>query len=116
MTDCVFEMPVPPSLNNIYKNAGRIRVKTRGYIAWKASAVVAVERQHIEPFTCPVVVDISVPERRGDIDNRAKPVLDVMTAAGVITDDSNKWVREVRVRWIDKSNTAARISVKEAVE
>lgn len=40
-------------------------------------------------------------KRRQDADNRVKAVLDLLTTHKIIEDDSNKYVRDIRVRWLD---------------
>ena len=83
-------LPVPPpSLNNIYINVrGRGRVKSSAYRRWRDSTVFVLRAQHLPIFDARVAVEIVLPRAiRGDADNRAKACLDVLQAAGIVTND-----------------------------
>lgn len=93
INEYTFVIPPPPSVNNLFRNVpGKGRVKTERYNIWMQAAQwdVMLENnkpRRIETLTGPVEIFIELGKTRGDIDNRAKPVLDLMVKAGVIADD-----------------------------
>jgi len=81
-------LPIPPSVNGLYRNvAGRGRVKTRKYEAWCSAAGWELEIQRAGQIKGPYEAAITLPPVRGDIDNRAKALLDLLVAHGVTGDD-----------------------------
>lgn len=84
------ELPYPPTTNNLFKNAGKSRVKTLGYKTWLQLASYSIKdshRQNIGPYH--ISIALKRPDmRRRDIGNLEKAVSDLMVANGVIKDDS----------------------------
>ena len=98
-------LPMPPSVNNLYINAGNRRVRSRRYRSWQEDAgwhlKAAKPDRIVGPVT--VVVELFVPDkRRRDADNMNKPVLDLLVAHGVIEADDRRIVRSVISMWIDE--------------
>lgn len=95
----VVELPMPPSLNNAFRNVpGKGRVKTDRYAAWHRDAVIAIFAQVRADRRVPgrVCVRIDLPEAcRMDIDNAIKPLLDALVASRRIDDDRHVTVLEV---------------------
>lgn len=92
-------MPHPPSVNNLYKNAGRRgRVPTPAYETWKRSAGWEVKVQHIAPIRGPVAILVEHGRRRGrvDTDNLFKAPLDLLVSLGIIEDDNTDIVTDLR--------------------
>jgi Holliday junction resolvase RusA-like endonuclease len=95
-------LPLPPSVNALWRSArGRV-FKSARYKDWIAQAdnwfVHAKYRKRgsiTGPFTAHIVLDRS--RRRGDCDNRVKPVLDILQSWGVIEND--KLAEKVSVEW-----------------
>jgi Holliday junction resolvase RusA-like endonuclease len=80
-------LPTPPSLNNLYFNVPKQgRVKSKRYTAWQWEATAAIHQQRPEKITGHYTARLRVP-MRGDADNRAKPVLDILCALGITPDD-----------------------------
>jgi Holliday junction resolvase RusA-like endonuclease len=80
-------LPTPPSANNLFVNVPRKgRVKSKRYAAWTWEAAAAIHQQRPEKITGHYTARLRVP-MRGDADNRAKPVLDILCALGVTPDD-----------------------------
>lgn len=107
MTAMTYEIPMPPSVNQWKTpHKGRL-ILTKTYREWQSAADTMFLSQRARPFGKPAIITIEVPERRkgSDIDNRVKSVLDALTRAGVIEDDSGEHVREVRARWIGRGET-----------
>ena len=91
------KIPIPPSANDMYKmtinrgGKGKYRrVRTKEYERWRSRAAWVVASQvfdHLRrktPFTMSIRVNL---DHRGDIDNRIKPLLDMLQYAGVVQDD-----------------------------
>jgi Holliday junction resolvase RusA-like endonuclease len=91
---------VPPSLNNSYINvAGRGRVPGKKLRVWKNLAGWELMAQRPGRIEGPVVIEISLkrPNKRSDIDNRAKAILDLLVSNHVIEDDRK--VESVKSSW-----------------
>jgi crossover junction endodeoxyribonuclease RusA len=85
----VAKLPMPPSVNALYANVGRRRVKTKVARNWHRDAAWAIKlaagRIRIQgPWAISVVLPQSM---KGDCDNRLKPLLDAAVASGVVIDD-----------------------------
>src|SRR5688572_15621574 len=88
-------VPAPPSANNLFATVRGRRVKSADYRYW-LKQVVPVFRELAPPsLPCKlnVTIDGEVNERR-DGGNFQKPIEDALVAAGVIPDDSLKYLRE----------------------
>jgi len=99
-------LPFPPSVNAMYRNVpGRGRVKDDPYKRWIENAGWELLSQRPRKFKQRVSVRISMnPPRRscGDVDNRIKAVLDLLTRHGVIADDKRECVASVAAQWVDE--------------
>ena len=80
----------PPSVNSLFANVGRRRVKTRAYLAWRRAAEWELASQYRgQEIIGRVSVSIQLPMKtRGDADNRVKATLDALQGAGIIVNDS----------------------------
>ena len=97
-------MPSPISTNALYRNVPGVgRVATAKYSRWKRLAAQYLSAQSPLPrFDAPVTVLIYVGEQGVggmDADNTEKAYLDALKRAGIIVDDSRKWVRGVAAHW-----------------
>jgi crossover junction endodeoxyribonuclease RusA len=112
-------LPDPISTNNLFVNVpGRGRIMSKDYREWKKTAAQMLHVQKPLPrFALPVSVTLYVGEKgvgQMDADNAAKACLDALVAAGVIHDDSKKWVRRVACVWVpDLRGTVAKLRVAE---
>lgn len=78
-------LPLPPSANRLYRAFVRGKratsIKSREYREWiaRAQSIVAKEVGNLEPLTgpCTAVITLYL-QRRRDVDNSAKPILDVL--------------------------------------
>jgi Holliday junction resolvase RusA-like endonuclease len=94
-----FSLPYPPSLNNLTINVpGKGRVRAPAYRTWATEAGWVLRGQKPKPTTADVRVTIEVrrPNRRADIDGKAKALLDLLTGP-VLGDDSQ--VVDLRILW-----------------
>lgn len=97
----MIRIPIPPSLNNIFATVRGRRIKTSAYKAWRAEAGYKILAQRPQKHSGDVVVNIQIGPRikNADIDNRIKPVLDVLTETRIISDDAR--VKGVSAAWND---------------
>lgn len=96
-------LPIPPSANNLFVNAGRVQGRRKGvpYRLWLHEAGWAIKLQAgaLEPPLIPgiVAVDIRAPlNRRRDLDNALKGLLDILVRQGIISDDN--LIDDLRIR------------------
>lgn len=108
-------MPSPPSVNNLFKNAGRKgRVPTPAYEDWKRHAGWQVKSQQPEKVHGPVMVTIVHGRRRADLDNLNKAPLDLLVSLGLLDDDGPRIVQELRCSFGDVDGCRVTISQMDA--
>ena len=106
-----FKLPFPPSANRYYRSVvvgGHCRsILSAAGRQYKAGTVLA----HGEPLDGPVSVAMHFyfPNKRGDLDNRVKPVLDALE--GVAYENDRQVVRYVAERYTDKNDPRVEVSV-----
>lgn len=99
-----FILPMPPSVNGLWAN-GKYggRFQTQRYRDWIDHAGIEILRQRPAKHTGPVVLVYEVGEPKGnrkyDLDNRWKPVSDLLVKHGIIQADDNSVVREILMKW-----------------
>lgn len=87
-------LPVPPSANDLFDGGRktRRRFKSDRYKAWENEADGCLYQQKHGVVVGKYIVEISLPEMmRGDIDNRAKGVVDFLVSRGITPDDKHLW-------------------------
>ncbi len=95
---CRFAVPLCPSTNNLYvtRRFGKGRAKSPAYEEWIDRAGWAVKAIFPTRVAGPVRVEIRAPfDRRRDLDNAAKPILDLAVKLNLIDDD--RWVDHLTV-------------------
>lgn len=99
----VYLISVPPSANALYANSkSGGRHKTKAYAAWTRGELKALLAQRAKPIGARAIIKITVPHNnRIDADNKIKPTLDLLVRAGVLADDSCKYVAEVSAAFGD---------------
>ena len=72
---------VPPTLNTMFPTAGKARVKSAAYRAWRTSAAWEIKAQRPIIYDGPIAVAVEMrrPTANSDIDNRIKAALDLLT-------------------------------------
>lgn len=101
-------LPWPPSTNNLFVTVAghKKRVTSPDYAKWQREAGWTLQAQRPPKFTVPVTIGIELcptHNRRFDLDNRNKAVLDLLVTHGVIADDNSNLVREVSVKRVDNA-------------
>jgi crossover junction endodeoxyribonuclease RusA len=111
-------LPVPPSVNNLFNNRKGGRYKTAAYEEWiELSGWELLGQRARSVRGTAVAVEIYLPWKlRGDIDNRAKPVLDLLVKHGIIDDDRkvDRLVIERDTRLTDRCLVEVRASARKA--
>lgn len=93
-------IPMPPSVNNLFLNVqGRGRVKSPHYRAWITEAGWELKMQKPPRFTgdFAILIEAGPRNKRRDVDNLAKPILDLLVAMKVVQDD--RYATSVTVAW-----------------
>ena len=96
-------LPMPPSVNQMLSNAIKGRTKTKKYYQWIDMAGKEIMIQLIgkrKEYGLPLLNDVKVEmvmERVGDLDNRIKATLDLLTTHQIYKDD--KQVCEIVARF-----------------
>ncbi len=99
-----YRLPLPLSANNAYFNLPRGgRAPTSACKAWKEQAAWELKAQKAKPFDGRAIVHIDVSEKEcspaSDAANREKLVTDALVDAGVLKNDSMKYVKGVCTFW-----------------
>lgn len=91
-------LPLPPSLNNAFVNRqdGKGRYRSSSYKAWQRAAgdCLSVSAWDMPKAPYGVTIRLNI-DHRSDIDNRVKPVLDLLVKHGVLTGD--QWVNSLHI-------------------
>jgi crossover junction endodeoxyribonuclease RusA len=99
----ILNLPFPPSVNNLFINVKRGRVRSPDYRAWAELAGMRLNQQHPMKITGPVSLIYEFQEgqdkRRRDIANLEKATTDLLVEHQVIEADDNRIVREIVMRW-----------------
>lgn len=94
MSQIIINLPYPPTVNALFRNDKKRggRVKTKRYLQWSRVAQneimaqrVAFPVKHIDgPFEAYITLDA---ERKGDIDNCVKAIIDALVEMNIVDDD-----------------------------
>lgn len=100
----VIDLPVPPSVNRIWRanRAGPKKVSlSPEYKAWKDHAdrlaMTTAQFRGLKTIVGPFEVKIVIKRQRGDLDNRAKGILDWLQSRAVVVDD--KYCERLVMEW-----------------
>ena len=94
MTAMAYRLPMPPSVNAIWRKRNGRMVKSDRYKTWQRAAMNELLTQPRQKVSGPVHIDISLPvdkrnSRRRDLDNHAKAVIDLLVTMGLMDDDKH---------------------------
>jgi crossover junction endodeoxyribonuclease RusA len=96
-------LPYPPPISACFTNArGKGRVATPRYKAWTEESLWSLKAQKPRQFAgeVSIYVGLVAPDKRiRDAGNCDKAIMDVLVKAGVIKDDSNRYVKRVTYEW-----------------
>jgi crossover junction endodeoxyribonuclease RusA len=96
-----FTIDAPPSVNKVWRHAGKRVFRDPRYVAWQRTAgweITAKRPGRFSPGTkVAVTVKAGKPKRARDLDNYGKGILDLMQSLGIIDNDRN--VADLRLAW-----------------
>ncbi len=85
------ELPYPPSINHYWRRVGYRTLISREGRRFRASVVAILAARRLTPLAGPLKVEVEVfppDNRRRDIDNVQKALLDALQQGGAYLDDS----------------------------
>jgi len=86
-----YELPFPPSMNNLFATVGRKRVRTARYSAWAKQAgefIIMQGQKRVHGYVSLSVALVKPDKRTRDLSNTLKAVEDILVDMAVIDDDS----------------------------
>ena len=93
-------LPWPPSTNAIWRSyRGRV-VRSAAYKSWqvRAGKEIMVQRPGRHKGPVSVHIELASPTKRAfDIDNRVKPILDLLVDMQIIEGDDNAIIQQISV-------------------
>jgi crossover junction endodeoxyribonuclease RusA len=108
-------LPWPPSLNSYWRTFnGRMILSEKGRL-YRQHVMEQCLLQRVDTFTGPITVEIVAyrpDNRKRDLDNLLKAVLDGMAKGLVYEDDSQ--IRDLRIRWADTIGGMLKVHIEEA--
>jgi Holliday junction resolvase RusA-like endonuclease len=113
----VLDLPVPPSVNNLFKNLrkGKGRARTPEYLKWIIMAGWHIQVARQSPITGPVCVFLETKDNlRRDSDGYWKALLDLLVTHRLIDSDRCATVREHHFKW--NKDVECRLTVTRAME
>ena len=103
MVPMTLVLPMPPSINSIWRSTAKRVMRSEKYRAWRVEAGLALRRQGNAPFIqCDIAVSMKFGPRTRvrDLDNLAKAPLDLLQEHYWIRNDNQ--VVDLRLRWDDE--------------
>jgi len=96
----IFTQHIPPSVNACFSNVkGKGRIRTERYRQWATAAGWDCKRKGSVhgAFTVTITIDRQTRHVLSDIDNRCKPVLDLLQEHGII--DNDRHCERATIEW-----------------
>jgi len=116
MTVAEFELPWPPSVNHYYRHVGPRVLISRDGRKYRENVVSLLKSEGIPKFTGKVELHIELmpgDNRRRDVDNSLKCLLDTFTHGGLYDDDSQVYKLTVIKREPMPPNGMAYVRINE---
>lgn len=114
MQKLIVSLPYPPTVNTywrMFRNRMIISAKGRKY---RVSVLECVLKQrakkHLEGDLKVTIKVVKPDNRRRDLDNLLKAILDGLTHAGLWEDDSQ--IKDLRIAWVQKPEPFVEVSVE----
>jgi Holliday junction resolvase RusA-like endonuclease len=114
--DVVLDLPMPPSVNRIWRanRTGKNKVSiSPEYAAWKLHAdrltLSMGQFRGLKTIVGPFEAHIVLKRQCGDLDNRAKGILDWLQSRSVVVDD--KFCERLTLQWGDAPH-GCRVTVR----
>lgn len=102
----VIELPMPPSLNNMFINGQKGRFRSQKYDEWITEAGWELARQrpakHVGAVSLSFEFQDSQDKRKRDISNLVKAPEDLLVTHGIIQADDQFTVRKISMEWSDQ--------------
>lgn len=100
----VFDLPYPPTTNNLFINVRRGRIRSQKYDSWIQEAGCEIMRQRPRKIDGPVSLNYEFQEvhkvnRKRDLGNLEKATTDLLVKHGIIEADDGSIVREIALKW-----------------
>ena len=86
-----FELPYPPSINHYWRRVGPRTLISREGRRFRERVLAILASHRVEPLVGPLAVEVEIyppDNRRRDIDNVQKALLDALQHGGAYLDDS----------------------------
>lgn len=107
-------LPMPPSANSIWRGSGRHVYRSKSYMSWITEAGYLLNAMRIKMLPPPYVIEYAFgrkDKRKSDVDNRAKPLGDLLQRHAIISNDCE--IKDLRLLWSDEvASGMVRISIK----
>lgn len=116
MSRVTLRLPYPPTVNHLYRNTKRGRVKTERYKTWLNAAGWALREQKPRKIAGEYALWLypqRPDNRRRDLGNLLKSIEDLLSACNVIEDDA--LASEIHLMW-DGTGKECVVVVSEAAE
>jgi len=110
-------IPLPPSANTMWRNVKGRTLLSKKYREWRTEAASQIvfyqaPRKILGPVS--IFIKARRPRRNADIDNRIKPILDLLEEVGVIENDNQ--VEFLCIRWDDVNGAVVHVKPMEQAE
>lgn len=113
----ILTLNYPPSANRLWRNVNGKTLKSAEYRSWLACMSLHLQTQREKPvdgaFTAHIMVN-RPDNRRRDIDNLVKPILDAVAASGVIENDS--LCQKLTIEWVRGQSAAVKVFLVSTLE
>lgn len=97
-----YNLPFPPSVNNLFANGKKGRFRTDKYETWRTLAgqeIMAQGRKRLKGAVSMSVLAVRPDKRKRDLSNLLKAIEDLLVDMGVIEDDS--LIERISIQWAD---------------